>query len=40
MTKKDDFRSINDYVPENIVYNPKLLDKLKAKTEKPIKLNM
>ena len=38
--KKDEFRPINDYVPENIVYNPKLLERLKSKTEKPIKLNM
>lgn len=38
--KKDEFRPINDYVPQNIVYNPKLLEQLKSKTEKPIKLNM
>ena len=40
LNKKDEFRSINDYVPQNMVYNPKLLEKLKTKTEGPIKLNI
>lgn len=40
LAKKDEFRPINDYVPQNIVYNPKLLEKLKTKTEGPMKLNM
>ena len=40
LNKKDEFRSIDDYVPQNIVYNPKLLEKLKTKTEEPMKLNM
>ena len=38
-TKKDEFKPINDYVPENMVYNPKLLERLKSKTEEPLKLN-
>lgn len=33
LTKKDDFRPINDYIPQDIVYNPKLLERLKSKTE-------
>jgi len=40
VAKKDEFRPIKDYVPENIVYNPKLLERLKSKTEGPMKLNM
>lgn len=39
-SKKGEFRPINDYVPENMVYNPKLLERLKSKTEGTIKLNM
>ena len=38
-TKKDEFKPINDYVPENMVYNPNLLERLKSKTEEPLKLN-
>ena len=38
--KKDEFRPINDYIPQNIVYNPELLERLKSKTEGPMKLNM
>ena len=40
LTKKEDFRPINDYIPQNIVYNPKLLERLKTKTEDTIKLKM
>ena len=40
LNKKDEFRPINDFVPQNMVYNPKLLEKLKTKTEGAMKLNM